>query len=131
VGLTTVACLSHLGHRVTCMDKDEGRIRGLEEGRIPFYEPGLEELMAKNASRLRFGTKLDGVVREADAIFIAVDTPQGEDGAADLSNVAAVARSIGRALAQEEEEGGRKGSARSWWSTRARFRWEAGTTSRC
>jgi UDPglucose 6-dehydrogenase len=97
-----VACLSHLGHRVTCVDKDVRLIAQLGEGRIPFYEPGLEELMAKNASRLRFGTKLDGVVREADAIFIAVDTPQGEDGAADLSNVAAVARSIGRALVQEE-----------------------------
>ncbi len=97
-----MACLSHLGHRVTCVDKDVRLIAQLGEGRIPFYEPGLEELMAKNASRLRFGTKLDGVVREADAIFIAVDTPQGEDGAADLSNVAAVARSIGRALAQEE-----------------------------
>jgi UDPglucose 6-dehydrogenase len=97
-----VACLSHLGHRVTCVDKDVRLIAQLGEGKTSFYEPGLEELMAKNASRLRFGTKLDGVVREADAIFIAVDTPQGEDGAADLSNVAAVARSIGRALAQEE-----------------------------
>ncbi len=96
-----MACLSHLGHRVTCVDKDVGLIAQLGEGRIPFYEPGLEELMAKNAERLRFVTELDGVVREADAIFIAVDTPQGEDGAADLSNVAAVARSIGRALAQE------------------------------
>jgi UDPglucose 6-dehydrogenase len=103
VGLTTGACLSHLGTRVTCVDKDLRLIAQLGEGRIPFYEPGLEELMAKNASRLHFGTKLDGVVREADAIFIAVDTPQGEDGSADLSNVAAVARSIGRALAQEEE----------------------------
>ena len=129
MGLTTVACLSHLGHRVTCVDRDVRLIAQLGEGRIPFYEPGLEELMAKNAERLRFVTELDGVVREADAIFIAVDTPQGEDGSADLSNVAAVARSIGRALAQQE--GGRKGSARSWWSTRARFRWEVGTTSRC
>jgi UDPglucose 6-dehydrogenase len=101
VGLTTVACLSHLGHRVTCVDRDVRLIAQLGEGRIPFYEPGLEELMAKNAERLRFVTELDGVVREADAIFIAVDTPQGEDGSADLSNVAAVARSIGRALAQE------------------------------
>ena len=87
MGLVTGACLSHLGHRVRCVDKDVGLIAQLGEGRVPFYEPGLEELMAKNASRLRFGTKLDGVVREADAIFIAVDTPQGEDGSADLSNV--------------------------------------------
>jgi UDPglucose 6-dehydrogenase len=100
VGLVTGACLSHLGYRVVCVDKDEGRIRGLEEGRMPFYEPGLEELLAKSAGQLRFGTKLDGVVREADAIFVCVDTPQEEDGSADLSSVAAVARSIGRALAQ-------------------------------
>ena len=108
VGLVTGACLSHLGHRVTCVDKDEGRIRGLEEGLIPFYEPGLEELVAKNAERLRFDTKLDRVAHEADVIFIAVDTPQGEDGSADLSNVAAVARSIGQALAQEEEANSRR-----------------------
>jgi UDPglucose 6-dehydrogenase len=68
---------------------------------MSFYEPGLEELMAKNAERLSFVTELAPVVREADVIFISVDTPQGEDGSADLSSVAAVARSIGRALAQE------------------------------
>jgi UDPglucose 6-dehydrogenase len=106
VGLVTGACLSHLGHHVTCVDKDEQRIRGLEEGRLSFYEPALAELMAKSASRLRFSTKLDGVVHEADVIFIAVDTPQGEDGCADLSSVAAVARSIGRALAQEGTDRG-------------------------
>jgi UDPglucose 6-dehydrogenase len=101
VGLVTGACLSHLGHSVVCVDKDEGRVSALEEGRVPFYERGLEELLAKSADRLRFGTKLDGVVHEADAIFVCVGTPQGEDGSADLSSVAAVARSIGRALAQE------------------------------
>ncbi len=101
VGLVTGACLSHLGHRVTCVDKDEGRIRGLQEGQMPFYEPGLEELVAKSASRLRFSTQLDEVVREADVIFIAVDTPQEEDGSADLSSIAAVARGIGRALARD------------------------------
>jgi UDPglucose 6-dehydrogenase len=102
VGLVTGACLSHLGYRVTCVDKDEQRTRGLEEGRMPFYEPSLGELVAKNAERLRFSTKLDEVAHQADVIFIAVDTPQDEDGSADLSSVAAVARSIGRALAQEE-----------------------------
>ena len=101
VGLVTGACLSHLGHRVTCVDKDEQRMRGLQESKMPFYEPGLEELAAKSASRLRFSTELDGVVPEADVIFISVDTPQREDGSADLSNVAAVAKSIGQALAKE------------------------------
>jgi UDPglucose 6-dehydrogenase len=103
-GLVTGASLAHLGHRVTCIDKDVRLVAKLGEGRIPFYEPGLEELMAKNADRLRFTTELTPVAREADVIFIAVGTPQGEDGAADLSNVAAVARSIGRALSEANRE---------------------------
>jgi UDPglucose 6-dehydrogenase len=104
VGLTTGTCLAHLGHRVTCIDKDVRLVAQLGEGQIPFYEPGLEELMEKNADRLHFTTDLASVTREADVIFIAVDTPPGEDGAADLSNVAAVARSIGRALSEANRE---------------------------
>jgi UDPglucose 6-dehydrogenase len=104
VGLTTGTCLAHLGHRVTCIDKDVRLVAQLGEGQIPFYEPGLEELMEKNADRLHFTTELTSVTREADVIFIAVDTPQGEDGAADLSNVVAVARSIGRALSEANRE---------------------------
>ena len=105
VGLVTGACLAHVGHRVTCLDKDEERIATLEEGRVPFYEPGLEELVAsRGADRLRFATELAPTVREADVVFIAVDTPQGEDGSADLSSVGAVARSIGRALAEASPE---------------------------
>jgi UDPglucose 6-dehydrogenase len=104
VGLATGTCLAHLGHRVTCIDKDERLVARLGEGQIPFYEPGLEELMAKNADRLHFTTELTSVMREADVVFIAVDTPQGEDGAADLSNVASVARSIGRALSEANRE---------------------------
>ena len=102
VGLVTGACLAHVGHRVTCADKDEERVAGLEEGRVPFYEPGLEDLVEEGARRrrLRFTTDLSGVVNEADVVFIAVDTPQGDDGAADLSSVGAVARSIGRALVE-------------------------------
>ncbi len=104
VGLATGICLAHLGHRVTCIDKDERLVARLGEGQIPFYEPGLEELMAKNADRLHFTTELTPVTREADVVFIAVNTPQGEDGAADLSNVSAVARSIGRALSETNRE---------------------------
>jgi UDPglucose 6-dehydrogenase len=103
VGLTTGACLAHLGHRVTCMDNDEERVTSLGEGRVPFYEPGLEDLVARTAraGRLSYaGTeRLAGVVREADVVFIAVGTPQGDDGSADLSNVVSVARQVGRALA--------------------------------
>lgn len=100
VGLVTGACLAHVGHRVACVDKDEERVTGLERGRMPIYEPGLAELTTtKSEGRLRFTTDLAAVVREADVVFIAVDTPQGEDGSADLSSVAAAARGVGRALA--------------------------------
>jgi UDPglucose 6-dehydrogenase len=108
VGLATAACLSHLGHRVVCVDRDEERIGALEEGRVPFYEPGLEELISRSihAERLSFAG-LDGVGRlvgETDVVFIAVGTPQGEDGSAELSNVGAVAREIGRALSEANRE---------------------------
>ena len=100
VGLATGACLSYVGHTVTCLDNDRERVAGLREGRVPFYEPALEELIAKSAGRLHFAgsEKLTEVVREADVLFVAVGTPQGGDGSADLSNVADVARAIGRSL---------------------------------
>ena len=102
VGLVTGACLAHVGHRVACADRDEGRVAQLGDGRMPIYEPGLEELVADGSrrGRLSFSTDLAGVVHGADVVFIAVDTPQGEDGSADLSSVGAVARSVGRALAE-------------------------------
>jgi UDPglucose 6-dehydrogenase len=100
VGLATGACLAYVGHRVTCLDNNQERVAGLREGRVPFYEPGLHELIAKSAGRLRFASseRLTDVVRGSDVIFVAVGTPQGGDGSADLSNVANVARAIGRAL---------------------------------
>lgn len=100
VGLVTGACLAYIGHRVTCVDKNERRVEDLREGRMPIYEPGLKEMVARGTSRgqLRFTTDLPGSVRRAEVVFVAVDTPPDEDGSADLSNVAAVARSIGRAL---------------------------------
>ena len=100
VGLVTGACLAHLGHRVTLMDVDEERVADLRRGKLPIYEPGLEELMAKSASRLRFTTELAPLAREADVVFIAVDTPQNGDGSADLSNIAEVARGLGQALSK-------------------------------
>ena len=106
VGLVTGACLAHVGHRVSCADKDEARVAELSEGRVPIYEPGLEELVARARKRLRFTTDLPDVVRGADVLFIAVDTPPGQDGSADLSSVGAVARSVGRALAEVGREGG-------------------------
>ncbi len=108
VGLVTGACLAHVGHRVTCVDRNASRVAELSGGRMPIYEPGLEEVVSRAAGRgrLSFTTELAETVRGADLMFIAVDTPQGDDGAADLSNVAAVAKGIGRALAEDGSEGG-------------------------
>ena len=104
VGLVTGACLAHLGHRVRCVDKDVDRVKKLASAKMPFYEPGLEELITRGvrSKRLSFADSeaLSQLVRDAEVLFIAVDTPQGHDGSADLSSVAAVARSIGRALAE-------------------------------
>jgi len=108
VGLVTGACLSYLGHRVRCLDEDEGLVAGLAEGRIPIYEPGLQELVegSVRGERLSFASeeRLVELVGEADILFIAVGTPQNGDGSADLSSVAAVARGIGRALVVADRE---------------------------
>ena len=99
VGLVVGSCLSETGNEVICADIDEAKIEGLSRGRIPIYEPGLESLVARNLreGRLRFTTDLNDSVRSSDVIFIAVGTPQGEDGSADLQHVLAVARTIGDA----------------------------------
>jgi UDPglucose 6-dehydrogenase len=86
------------------MDVDAEKVEGLRRGESPIYEPGLEDLMAKSGDRLRFTTDPEPVVREADVLFIAVDTPQGEDSSADLSSVGTVARNVGRALAETSPE---------------------------
>jgi len=105
LGLTTGTCLAHVGHRATCLDKDEERVTGLTEGwMLIFYELGLRELVegGVDQGRLRFSTGLSETVQEAEVIFIAVDTPQAEDGSADLYDVADVAQGIGWALARPE-----------------------------
>jgi len=93
---------------VRCIDKDKDRAKELASGRIPFYEPGLENLVSRGvgSGRLSFAGPegLRRLAQDAEVIFIAVGTPQGEEGSADLSSVAAVARSIGRALAQNSVE---------------------------
>ena len=96
VGLVTGTCLADFGMHVVCIDIDEEKIRSLQSGKIPIYEPGLEELVAKNerAGRLRFSTDLKKAVEESLAIFIAVGTPPLPDGSPDLSYVRQVAESI-------------------------------------
>ena len=101
VGLVSGACFADFGHEVVCVDKDERKIDALLAGRMPIYEPGLDQLVEKNvaAGRLRFTTKLPEAVGDADAVFIAVGTPSRRgDGHADLSYVYAAAREIADAL---------------------------------
>ena len=100
VGLVTGACFSELGVNVTCVDKDEAKIEGLKNGKIPIYDPGLEELVLKNLKekRLAFTTNLDEALDRALVIFIAVGTPSDEEGNADLRFVREVASSIGKRL---------------------------------
>jgi len=100
VGLVTAACLAEVGHDVICVDTDAGKVERLERGIIPIYEPGLESMITSNvaARRLLFTTNADIAVRHGSIIFIAVGTPPGEDGSADLSHVLAVANTIGQYL---------------------------------
>src|SRR5689334_12027653 len=98
VGLVAGACLAENGNDVICVDKDQSKISTLKAGRMPIYEPGLEELVRRNTAeaRLTFTTDLPGAVKASEIVFIAVGTPQGEDGSADLQHVLAVARDIGK-----------------------------------
>jgi len=101
VGLVSGACFSEFGHHVVCVDKEAGKIEALKAGRMPIYEPGLQEVVADNvkAGRLSFSGDLAGSVRQADAVFIAVGTPSRRgDGHADLTYVFKAAEEIAQAL---------------------------------
>ena len=100
VGLVVGACLAENGNNVVCVDRDSSKIDSLRAGQMPIYEPGLEEMVRRNhhEERLAFTTDLPSAVRDADIVFIAVGTPQGEDGSADLQHVLGVAHEIGRAI---------------------------------
>lgn len=97
VGLVTGACLSDLGNNVYCVDVDEKKVNALKSGQIPIYEPGLEQLVKSNfnAGRLQFTTDAKEAILASDICFIAVGTPMGEDGSADLQYVLQVAETIG------------------------------------
>ncbi len=100
VGLVAGACLADMGNNVICVDNNEDKLKKLENGIIPIYEPGLEELVKSNVSenRLRFTSNIDNAVKESEVCFIAVGTPQGEDGSADLQYVLGVAKEIAKAM---------------------------------
>lgn len=98
VGLVTGSCLAEVGHHVSCVDLDDRKIDMLKDGRSPIYEPGLESMIQRNIEheRLDFTTAIQDVLSTAEMVFIAVGTPEGEDGSADVSYVESVARSIGQ-----------------------------------
>lgn len=100
VGLVTGACLADVGHQVTCVDTDRTKISGLLKREMPIYEPGLDDVVSRNAEvgRLRFSTDLPGAAADADVVMIAVGTPSRADGSADVSAVMQVAADVGRSL---------------------------------
>ena len=102
VGLVTGACLADMGNDVFCVDVDAAKVKALNEGRIPIYEPGLEPIVRRNeaAGRLRFSTDIAASVAHGALQLIAVGTPPGEDGSADLQHVLEAARNVGRHMAE-------------------------------
>ncbi|MCH2033303.1 MAG: UDP-glucose/GDP-mannose dehydrogenase family protein [Tenacibaculum sp.] len=100
VGLVSGTCFSEMGNRVTCVDIDQNKIDKLHKGIIPIYEPGLEKMVLKNVEKqnLFFTTNLEEAISNAEIVFIAVGTPMGEDGSADLQYVLAVAQEIGQKM---------------------------------
>ena len=100
VGLVVGTCLADMGNDVICVDKDEAKLEKLHQGIIPIYEPGLEDLIKVNVSeeRLTFTSDIDAAVKASEVCYIAVGTPQDEDGSADMQYVYQVAESIGKAL---------------------------------
>lgn len=102
VGLVTGTCFAEMGVNVTCVDIDEEKINQLSSGNVPIYEPGLEPILRENldAGRLHFTTSLPHAIKKSDVVFIAVGTPEQEDGSADLHHVLAVAAEIGSTLSE-------------------------------
>jgi UDPglucose 6-dehydrogenase len=100
VGLVSGVCFAEMGNKVTCVDIDQKKIQKLQKGIIPIFEPGLEQMVLKNVknNNLFFTTNLGEAISDAEIVFIAVGTPMGDDGSADLQYVLAVAKSIGQTM---------------------------------
>ena len=103
VGLTTAACFAHLGHKVICADIDEDRVARLTAGDVPIVEQGLDAVVREglDSGRLQFVIGAPVAARQAEFVYLAVPTPQGDDGSADLSFIEGAAREIGPVLAPE------------------------------
>ncbi|MDE3213786.1 MAG: UDP-glucose/GDP-mannose dehydrogenase family protein [Bacteroidota bacterium] len=104
VGLVTGTCFAETGNMVTCVDIDEEKVKTLSSGKVTIYEPGLEKIFERNQKegRLRFTTSLSEGIWEARIVFLALPTPQGEDGSADLQYVLSVAENIGKFLRPDD-----------------------------
>ena len=103
VGLVSGACFAEMGNKVTCVDIDEKKIENLKKGIIPIFEPGLEAMVLRNLknNNIFFTSSLSNAIQDAQIVFIAVGTPMGDDGTADLQYVLAVAKSIGESMIKE------------------------------
>ena len=100
VGLVTGACFSEFGVNVCCLDNDEEKVAAVRRGKMPIYEPGLDELVTRNvnAGRLSFTTDYREAIDSALVVFIAVGTPAADDGSTDLRSIESVARELGRSM---------------------------------
>ena len=100
VGLVTGTCLAETGNNVTCVDIDEVKVQQLQNGIVPIYEPHLDNFFQRNISqnRLFFTTSLEDGIKDAQLIFLALPTPPGEDGSADLSYILNVAEQLGKLM---------------------------------
>ena len=100
VGLVSGTCFAEMGVNVTCVDVDQQKIYNLQQGQVPIYEPGLDEMVLRNQreGRLHFTTDLTSCLNDVEIVFSAVGTPPDEDGSADLSYLLEVARTVGREM---------------------------------
>jgi len=100
VGLVTGTCFAETGNQVTCIDIDEAKVNQMKNGKVPFFEPGLERLFKKNikSGNLKFTESLESGIKDVEVVFLALPTPPEEDGSADLSYVLGVAEQLGEII---------------------------------